>query len=166
MGYTHYWTQRRDFTEGEMLQIGEGVKAIIAAAVGNVYPNNYNGEPAGPLVICGGDGTGEPEITEKRIAFNGTDEGDLGHETLGFNAVRVLPYAGAAQDRLGWDCCKTAHKPYDVVVTAALTFLYADWDFDVSSDGDVGDWEAGVKLAEEALGREFANPLVVEALVG
>jgi hypothetical protein len=51
-------------------------------------------------------------------------------------------------------------------VTAILTYLAAKWGFEVSSDGDVDDWTAGVELAGEALGREFPNPLIVEQLVG
>lgn len=165
MGYTHYWQQKRDFTPGEMLQIGEGVKAIIAAAVGKTQDFMYCRDPDHPLVICGGDGKGEPKIDETTVWFNGQGP-DLDHETFVFNATRELPYPSAGADRLGSAFCKTARKPYDVVVTAVLTFLHADWGFDVSSDGDVPEWEAGVKLAEEAIGRQFANPLVVEALVG
>lgn len=165
MGYTHYWTQKRDFTAEEMRQIGEGVKAIIATAVGNVYPDSRG--HTHELVIC--NGMGDPgtqaEITDERIAFNGTDEGDMGHETFIFAATRELPYEGAPADRIGWAFCKTARKPYDVVVTAVLTYLAADWGFEASSDGEVADWEAGVKLAEEALSRKFANPLIVEALI-
>lgn len=171
MGYTHYWQQKRDFTPDEMRHIGESVGLIIAAAVGRIYP--YERYANGAMVpvehaleICNGmaaSGT-SAEITAERIAFNGTDEGDMGHETFIFADQRSLPYEGADPDRLGWAFCKTARKPYDVVVTAVLTYLAADWGFEVSSDGDVPDWEAGVALAEEALARQFANPLIVEAL--
>jgi hypothetical protein len=50
-------------------------------------------------------------------------------------------------------------------VVACLTFLQADYGFEVSSDGDTEDWAAGVQLAEEALGRQFANPLIVEQML-
>jgi hypothetical protein len=49
-------------------------------------------------------------------------------------------------------------------VVACLTFLSRDYGFEVSSDGDVADWEAGVKLAEDALARDFANPLIIKEL--
>lgn len=47
---------------------------------------------------------------------------------------------------------------YDVVVTAALTYLAAEHGFEVSSDGEAEDWEAGRKLATLALGKAFPNP--------
>lgn len=141
MGYTHYWTQTRDFTPEEMGDIAASVRRIITEA---------------PCDIVGWDGEEDtpPDLTKERIAFNGRGENQ--HETFGFIAMR-------AGD--GWVCCKTARKPYDVVVTACLTLLQANYGFEVSSDGDVEDWEAGVKLAEQALGKQFANPLIVEELI-
>jgi hypothetical protein len=165
MGYTHYWTQTRDFNEQEMGDIAASVRKIITTATdGREFPNNYTGEGSFPLVICGFDGTGEPILSKEKISFNGQGP-DLDHETFYFDAKRELPYENARPDQLGWRFCKTAHKPYDAVVTACLTFLQADYGFEVSSDGDIDDWDAGVKLAEEALGRQFANPLIVEQLV-
>lgn len=150
MGYTHYWTQTRDFTHAEMNEMGEAIRAIIATS----------GVP-----IRGGRGTGEPEFTDDHISFNGQGP-DNDHETFYIQAVRELPYEGADPSRLGWAFCKTAYKPYDIVVTACLTYLQSDWEFEVSSDGDIPDWTAGVELAQTALNRLFANPLVVEKLVG
>lgn len=165
MGYTHYWGQKRDFTQDEMLKIGEDVRTIIATASGRAFPGRDSDTPTGSLVIAGGAGErgSLPQIDDKTISFNGLGP-DLDHETFMFDAKRSMPYDNAPADRLGWAFCKTARKPYDVVVTAVLTYLAADWGFEVSSDGDVPDWDLGVKLAEEALGREFSNPLIVEQL--
>lgn len=149
MGYTHYWTQTRDFTPEQMGDIAASVRRIIHYA---------------PCDICGphGDEGSRPDLTKECIALNGRDENS--HETFYFTAKRELD-GYQTPDQLGWSFCKTARKPYDVVVTACLTFLQADYGFEVSSDGDIEDWEDGVKLAETALGRSFANPLIVEALI-
>lgn len=161
MGYTHYWTQTRDFTPEEMGDIGASVRRIINTVSGQVIVGNYDDAEARPLVICGGDGTGEPEISKTRIWLNGDGEHNLDHETFWVDAVRDTSSPRASE---GWGFCKTAQKPYDIVVTAILTLLCASYDYQIGSDGDLDDWDAGVKLAEEALGRQFANPLIVEAM--
>jgi hypothetical protein len=50
----------------------------------------------------------------------------------------------------GFDCCKTAEKPYDTVVTAILIHLKATFGTDVviKSDGKWQDWESGALLYE------------------
>lgn len=161
LGYTHYWTQTRDFDETTMGDIAAAVRRIIRTAEGRCFEGSY---PDKPVKICGHDGSGAPELTKDHISFNGQGP-DFDHETFYIPAKRELPYDGASPDRLGWAFCKTARKPYDVVVVACLTFLQSDYGFEVSSDGDVNEWEAGVKLAEEALGRSFANPMIVEQML-
>jgi len=141
MGYTHYWTQTRNLSAGEMGQIAHALQAINDAT---------------DVLLAGWDGTGEPEMSFDTLGFNGC--GDDGHETFRINAKRVLPFDGAPRDRLGWAFCKTANKPYDIVVTAMLTYLVAKFDFDVGSDGNADDWDDGVKLASKALGEIFTNP--------
>lgn len=160
MGYTHYWTQTRDFTPEQMGDIVAAVRRIIKTAQKCEVSCGYGEDTVMPT-ICGFDGTGAPTLNEEEISFNGQGP-DFDHETFYFKAKRELPYPGG---ELGWACCKTARKPYDVVVTACLTFLQADYGFEVSSDGEMEEWEAGVALAEEALGRAFANPLIVEELI-
>jgi multimeric flavodoxin WrbA len=162
MGYTHYWTQTRDFTPEQMGDIAGSIRKIIDTASGRPGVHNYDDKPAVPLVICGGDGTGEPVLTKEKIAFNGQGP-DLDHETFYFEAKRIKEDY-QSEDQRGWAFCKTAQKPYDVVVTACLIFLAHDYGFQVSSDGDVEDWERGEKLVAEALGKEYPNPLIVEQL--
>ena len=57
--------------------------------------------------------------------------------------------------------CKTARKPYDVVVTACLAVLkYRLGEFfNVSSDGRSDDWTNGVELARKVLRRKVPNPI-------
>lgn len=150
MGYTHYYTQTRDFTEAEFAQITDALKAIFAAAAlkGITIADAHGGR--GSL----------PDIDPDFVSFNGSCESS--HESCVIERIRQEPYPGG---ELGWSCTKTARKPYDQVVTAVLTYLVNCWDYEVSSDGDVEDWEAGVTLAESALNREFYNPLIKERLM-
>jgi len=137
MGYTHYWTPKAIDDDNDWAKIVSATKAIIGVA---------------DCPIAGWDGEGKPEIDGEFIRFNG--EGDDGYETF------TLDRSSAGQ------FCKTDQRPYDVVVTAALTYLAAEHGFDVRSDGDASDWEAGGKLAQMALGKPFPNPLVKEEAIG
>lgn len=93
-----------------------------------------------------GDAGTKPEITPD-IAFNGIE--DKSHESF------VLPASGLGD----FEFCKTAQKPYDEVVVAALARLAEVSGIKVSSDGNAADWEDGVKLASKVLGRKVSNPL-------
>ena len=57
--------------------------------------------------------------------------------------------------------CKTAYKPYDIVVTACLVILqYRLGDaIQVSSDGGAVDWVAGVNLARSVIRCKVPNPI-------
>lgn len=126
MGYTHYW---------ESGPISPDTLAALATDVRNIVL-------ASELPIAGWDGTGEPEYGPDRISLNGI--GDDAHESF------VIEPSGE------WTFCKTAYKPYDVVVTAALLALRDRTGARLSSDGDTPDWIAGHALAERATGRTIA----------
>lgn len=142
MGYTHHWTQLRDFAAEEFAEITQDVLAILT------YAEQRHG-----IAICDGaasPGT-RPKVTDAYIAFNGTDLGDLGHEGFAIERSRTLE-SWQRPDQLGWSFCKTARKPYDVAVTAVLCYLASVVrSHDVSSDGRGADFVAGLALAREAL---------------
>jgi hypothetical protein len=148
MGYTHYWTQTRDFTRTEWSQIVEDFEALLKDV------QHVQGIPLADGV--GQPGTG-PEIDSQKIWFNGA--GDDSHETFCLNRVR--PPKESWQDRRGGDFCKTARKPYDLAVTAALCYLATVTDpgsHSVSSDGHGKDFLDGLAEARHALPR-YANIL-------
>ena len=93
MGYTRYWTRTDEPITQEFV---DAVNKIIADA-------RKKG-----ITTCGWDGTGEPEVTLERIALNGPEENDLGHETF------------TITNESEWNFCKTARKPYDYVVRRIL----------------------------------------------
>jgi hypothetical protein len=96
-----------------------------------------------PIKLCGGMGDGEPEFSEKQINFNGDGEHGLDHET--FRIVFDSPE---------WDFCKTARKPYDMVVCLCLISMKNNIPdgFEYSSDGDLDDWQPAYEFYEEHIG--------------
>lgn len=135
MGYTHYWTPGRSLTEAEWAQVQKDFAALFAAA-----SDPYSGHVA--LSALGDFGT-LPSITDDEITFNGVDlgiHGDQSHEQFEIS-----------RERGDWAFCKTANKPYDKVVVAALIYLATVTESHVpSSDGEYDDWSAGLRLAYKA----------------
>jgi len=123
MGYTHYWTPKR-FTQLQWREYTTATKKLHANlpkstdTAGGYHKND-------PLEIAGGNGDGNPVFSERTMVdFNGKDE--LGHETF-----RI--YADYQKNH--GDFCKTARKPYDLLVVACLIAAYRILNFRFSSDG-------------------------------
>jgi hypothetical protein len=149
MGYTHYWSfdpnkvsntedLRKRFKRASM-QIKK-FEAWITAYKSEVYK------------ICGGLGKGKPIFNETEIWFNGDASQQLDHETFSMHWSRPTSQGGYR------DFCKTARKPYDLLVCfALLTFaeIFPDA-FEYSSDGDMEDdeWKIAVEFYETFTGKE------------
>lgn len=133
MGYTHYYTQNRILTDREWQDL-----TIIFHHMLNHLP--AHSQSAGgyfadyPLTIHDGYGTGQPEVNGRSLVFNGDDSNDMAHETFYIN-----------RNGRGFHFCKTARKPYDLIVCAVLLVLceVAPAAFDMSSDGDMAgeEWQ-------------------------
>lgn len=126
MGYTHYWTHKKRFTNPQWALIDGALHVITKAA----------------NVPC------ETDLTDKgRIYLNGI--GEDARETFFLSKERAPAKPWQKRGERGWDFCKTAHKPYDLIVTAMLCYLESTFPdhFSVSSDGTPADWEAGRALA-------------------
>lgn len=145
MGYTHYWTQKRNFTREEWADVHEHIGAILKDV------QHIQGIA---LASMNGDANTSPEFFPTYIGFNGV--GDDAHESFKINFKRKKEWEGG---RIGGDFCKTARKPYDLAVTACLSYLSSVVEtHDVTSDGDGTDWLDGVEEARRAVPR-FANVL-------
>lgn len=137
MGYTHYWTQKRGFTNLEWQDVVKDLAAIVTTAIAEgVAIADTHGETRMVGIQIDRDGSG------RWAGFNGFK--DESHESFLIE-----------QKRGGWNFCKTARKAYDVAVTACLIYLesYHPERFSVSSDGTPDDWQAGLALARRALPR-------------
>lgn len=96
-----------------------------------------------PLKIDDQDG-GEPIFDNERILFNGAGYEDADHETFIINKINNDEF----------EFCKTARKPYDLMVQACLIVYHhhSPDTIDVGSDGDNDDWKAAKKFVRETLG--------------
>ena len=183
MGYTHYWRTKPGALDlNTFLQFERDSLLVIRRA-----------QDLG-VFVAGGDGTGEPFVTNNEIVFNGvkacghaensdvviprpsamasgvgnssesvagvwtagvtldarTCDGDCHYETC--EIVRVPDVRKGEKE--AFEFCKTAYRPYDLVVTAVL-LLYAHHfpgKVRLSSDGERVNWIEGQHLVWMACG--------------
>ena len=129
MGYTHYWgVHNFQFTSEEFLQLGTIVKALIKTAATKPWEIAVDKKTTA--------------ISEVEICFNGPIRTELYHEDF---------YITKYPDRVNY--CKTAYKPYDTIVTAALlaATIISKGKIDISSDGSQEGWVKGFKLLTTAV---------------
>lgn len=89
--------------------------------------------------------------------------GDLNINGVGEDSHENL-YIDPDHNKIGeFQFCKTANKPYDVVVVAILCVIndICHGCFKITSDGDRDDWKAGRELASAALGDFYDIPVTV-----
>lgn len=127
MGYTHYWKPKHtitEFSDKDWQSLREVAKKVFTKCTNR-----------GISIVFDCDiSKSRPHINKNYIGFNGL--GNLGHETF------IL------QKRItNFTFCKTARKPYDIAVIAVLIYAnYLNPDLNISSDGNLTDWQAGYDL--------------------
>ena len=151
MGYTHYWT----FNKGKRGTAAETEAAYQQAMLECAKVVRYYYEREGG--ISGYTAHTKPG-TYGGLNFNG--KGDSGHETF------TMREHYTQNDRAGF--CKTAQKPYDILVVACLAILAYRLEEAVSvySDGDVSDWHDGINLAQTVLRRKVSVPETINQVKG
>jgi hypothetical protein len=168
-GYTHYWTWLVKPDPARLKVCLDDMEKLLRArpdivADGNevtgpdakfrtilpATPKDDEEKKAFDEYLARAREAGLPDVIEgEHVVFNGI--GDNGHETF------IFP------NDLGWNFCKTAYKPYDEVVTAALLVArthFSPQELEIASDGEWGDWTAGRRLYEKTFGKEPPNPLL------
>jgi len=152
MGYTHYWTFK-PAARGEASQVEAAYQTAVRDCQRIILA--YQKENGGLSGYSAHTKLGQ----YGGIKLNG--KGDDGHEDFFLrehfsqNLDQVYGLGGG-----GFNFCKTAQKPYDVVVVACLCVLaYRLGDnVKVSSDGSVSDWAEGLELARRVLKRKIKMP--------
>lgn len=163
MGYTHYWKRPKNNSGSAYMfgQLALDAKKIIEQA-----------EQDG-IRIRNGHGEGEPDFNEASFSINGDAMGtrteasgalapaDLAHETFYWEGIPTIQ-EWRKDEPMTFDFCKTAYKPYDVVVTAILIrakYIYGSC-VEVSSDGDWESihWAYGRELYERVFGEVAECP--------
>jgi hypothetical protein len=122
MGYTHYFNHEKTTTEKWDVITNDIIKLIKNTDV--------------PLANSEGKLNTKPEITNRYVSLNGVEENS--HEQF------VLKIQGSN----GFCFCKTANKPYDLIVCACLIiYKYHSADtINITSDGDIKDWSKSIDL--------------------
>ena len=139
MGYTHYWRLGPFIEEKSYKKALTECRKIIKASpvpLGNAY------------------GDGKPKLNNG-VWINGV--GEDGHETFALGSIPIRESGGSDP---GFNFCKTARKPYDLIVVACLLVLHdrLGESVGVSSDGEPHEWEAGREFASKVLKREIKIP--------
>lgn len=151
MGYTHYWTPKAH-TEEQFKKFSDTCEKLhknlpkTSNTAGGYHSNTE-------IKIHGGGGEGEPEITPVIVCFNGDSEKNLDHETF---YVEL--------NDLSWAFCKTARKPYDLLVCACLLAARDILKFEVTTDGDFEDWKPAIDFYVETIYSE--KPDLTEIVPG
>lgn len=149
MGYTHYFTfEKPKGTKSADLEAAYTAALLECAKVVRAYQ----------AMVTGDDRLSGYTAHTKPGAYGGLQvngKGENAHEPF------ELREHFSEQTASGFGFCKTARKPYDVVVTACLAVLKYRLKnaVNISSDGSGEDWDAGVELARRVLKRSIKNPI-------
>jgi len=163
MGYTHYWKlpQVSKLDAAKYNAFVKDVKELMTNLPANSESAGGYHEDE-DLAIRGGLGVKLPEMNSQHVWFNGDNNKNMDHETFVITAD-----AGDEEDSMRWyrgfQFCKTARKPYDLLVCAALLSLEHHFGrrvTQVSSDGDYNDWEPAIKFYRETLKRPVKRSII------
>lgn len=140
MGYTHYWKGNLRPTKKQWDAIMEEVSKVLET------------KTAFKLIRYESDKSTPPRLDAEAIRFNG--RGKNGHET--FYLTR---------DPSSFEFCKTAQKPYDLLVTAVLTIVhhFAPDCYEVSSDGWPDEWQPAIDFLNEVSFIKYEVPATIQA---
>lgn len=133
MGYTHYWYSR-EIPQENWDAIVKCIEHLFEKSPCKIQYEWDNGKP--------------PVAGKSIIRFNGV--GDEGHETFYFERKPDENGSIVREDGV-FAFCKTARKPYDTVVCAALCIIkhYAGDYVKVRSDGEKSEWAEGIALCKK-----------------
>lgn len=149
MGYTNYYRTPIKMDAKKFKLLSEELK--VAAGF---LPGTTIGDLKYLIVLRGWDGTGKPEFTNEAIAFNGDNQDDLSHETFRIDRDNTKQAnARGSKESLVFNCCKTARKPYDLMVQISLLRLKHHFpETIITSDGRSTDWVKGRKVYKKIFG--------------
>lgn len=149
MGYTHYYYRPEVLDAKKFNLVIEDFRKVLPKI-------SLSG-----VKLAGGDGKGVMTVSNEAIWLNGVAED--AHETfylpLQYEKPSWHDEAGIGKEKLAFQFCKTAQKPYDIAVTCGLVIFKHHFGdaVKVSSDGELSDWGAAILLCESVLryGKDF-----------
>lgn len=138
MGYTHYWGFKLQKGQAKQTEVAyqKAIKECHKIVV--AYYKEYGGLSGYTAHSTPGQYGG----------LNVNGKGEDGHETFS-----MREHFRQNLEPGNWNFCKTARKPYDLVVTACLIVLKHRLGdaFSVSSDGYKHEWIEGLQYARKVL---------------
>jgi len=142
LGYTHYWYRKPELDSQAFKLFAKDMNRLLF-------------ESRIPVTYCDNrwndvDGF---EANQDRVNFNG--KGEDSHETFLIERVSEEKFQQFDDNGLLFSFTKTAYKPYDILVVAGLIlgqFHFGKQAFKISSDGEVSDWQVGLKLVNDTFG--------------
>ena len=168
MGYTHYFSPQKRIPDDGWEKIKTGVIELVRhlpehTETAGGFHHNYplKGAIEGITVddkpVDLTPATAEAVVTQfdkdgkDIICFNGAERIGLDHETFVLQRFNKEP--------LG-NFCKTARKPYDLLVCATLILAdhYAPQCLDIGSDGGVDDWWPALEFVREHIDASVTIP--------
>ena len=140
MGYTHYFSHM-ETTEEKWAAILKDCEKLHES-----LPRD--------LLIAGSQGEGWPIFNDSAIIFNGQAIDDHDHETFAMYQKGIERQKWHDPDRMPFTCCKTARKPYDLMVCACLLAYkyHSPNTMALGSDGEADDWLSAENFVHSALG--------------
>ena len=145
MGFTHYFGHKKTSKINWAL-IVEDCKKLRVKLPKDIYIDGCFAHP-------------EAQFTDKIIHFNGSDKDfkweqrEKGESPENRHETFVLKQEGSN----GFTFCKTARKPYDLLVCACLLVYkhHSPKTMELSSDGESEDWADAEKFVKDVLGYEM-----------
>lgn len=139
MGYTHYWR----FKKSKSMALENERRYQRAIKKINIVAQYYQSRLE----------SGHPDRLSGYTAYS-SNYGGVHLNGAREHAFEDFCLREHFSENRDFEFCKTASKPYDIVVTAALILLahYLKYSVEVSSDGCPSDWQAGLDLAKQATG--------------
>jgi len=153
MGYTHYYSLNKEQTQAKWDKFVEDVKTVKKH-----LPKHSNSSGGyyleSPLFLNGCYRNKDAIFNSEKILFNGGDvpANERVEEEDGFFKEEELSHETFFLDnRSDRHFCKTARKPYDLMVQCVLILAKHHFkkDFSFSSDGEIEDWLEAYKLVSK-----------------
>lgn len=150
MGYTHYWKTEKLSNKEIFDKFAKECKELHTAlpkttdSAGGYYKTD-------PLIIYGGMGEGKPTFNSEMINFNVDANIDMAHETFRIKRNESKDFCG--------NFCKTARKPYDLLVVACLIAASQIIGLTFSSDGFI-DYKGVRNCDDLQSGIDFYNKVI------
>lgn len=142
MGFTHYFKQNKPVSDQQWQAFKQDAQVVIDHAQKNLK-----------IVLMSNDSNGVL-LNDERVNLNGDERYDLDHETFYLE-----------KDYRDFNFCKTARKPYDLVVCSLLLLAHEHMPnhHDIDSDGSFDEWQDAMELNAKLFGRAYKLPEGVDS---